>query len=56
MVGWNGVDTPLTVTEKVRAVREFTPDEQVAAQVATELPHRPDAAFKAMADDAAKTW
>ncbi|WP_242909790.1 DUF6192 family protein [Actinomadura terrae] len=54
VVGCNCVDTPFTVPEKVRAVREFTRDEQVAAQVATELLHRPDVAFKAMADDVAK--
>ncbi|MFC9976720.1 DUF6192 family protein [Spirillospora sp. NPDC127200] len=54
VVGWNCVDTPLTVAEKVRAVHEIARDEQVAAQVAAELLHRPDVAFKAMSDDTAR--
>ncbi|WP_436637108.1 DUF6192 family protein [Actinomadura kijaniata] len=54
VVGWNCIDTPFTVKEKVRAVHEYTRDEQVAAQVATELLHRPDVVFKAMGDGTAR--
>ncbi|MEO5875057.1 MAG: DUF6192 family protein [Streptosporangiaceae bacterium] len=48
------VDTPLSVPEKVRAIHDLTADEQVATKVATDLLHRPDIAFKAMADPTAR--
>ncbi|MEV4064684.1 DUF6192 family protein [Nonomuraea dietziae] len=48
------VDSPFTVSEKIEAVNDLVVDEQVAAKVATTLLHRPEVAFKAMADQTAK--
>jgi hypothetical protein len=39
---------------KVAAIRDLAHDEQVAAEAATGLLHRPEVAFKAMTDDRAR--
>ncbi|MFC6064332.1 DUF6192 family protein [Streptomyces ochraceiscleroticus] len=36
---------------RTEAIRGLADDEQVAAEAATRLLHRPDAAFKTMSDD-----
>lgn len=40
-VGWQ-VDTPQTVQEKIEAIHDLAADDQVAAQVATDLLRRPE--------------
>ncbi|MEV8022932.1 DUF6192 family protein [Streptomyces sp. NPDC086554] len=52
-VGYHGPG-PETAQEKVEAVHDLVADEQVAAQVATDLLRRPSVAFKAMTDDTAR--
>lgn len=49
-VGYHGPG-PETSQEKIEAVHDLVADEQVAAQVATDLLRRPSVAFKAMTDD-----
>jgi hypothetical protein len=51
-VGYHGPG-PETAQEKVEAVHDLVVDEQVAAQVVTDLLRRPAVAFKAMTDDTA---
>ncbi|MGW1365265.1 DUF6192 family protein [Streptomyces chartreusis] len=51
--GWSSA-TPVTVSEKVEAIRGLAQDEQVAALAACELLHRPEVAFKAMRDRQAR--
>ncbi|MES4886204.1 DUF6192 family protein [Streptomyces sp. NPDC000349] len=51
--GWSSA-TPVTVTEKVEAIRGLAQDEQVAALAACELLHRPEVAFRAMRDRQAR--
>ncbi|MGV4989068.1 DUF6192 family protein [Streptomyces sp. NRAIS3] len=52
-VGYHGPG-PETVQEKIEAVHDLVADEQVAAQVATDLLRRPSVAFKAMTDNTAR--
>lgn len=51
--GWPTA-TPVTVAEKVEAIRDLAQDEQVAALVACDLLHRPEVAFRAMRDRQAR--
>ncbi|MBT2529739.1 hypothetical protein J7E91_31215 [Streptomyces sp. ISL-99] len=51
--GWPTA-TPVTVAEKVEAIRDLAQDEQVAALVACDLLHRPEVAFRAMRDPQAR--
>ncbi|MFJ8391093.1 DUF6192 family protein [Streptomyces sp. NPDC094438] len=51
--GWPTA-TPVTVAEKVEAIRDLAQDEQVAALAACELLHRPEVAFRAMRDRQAR--
>ncbi|MFD9819393.1 DUF6192 family protein [Streptomyces violascens] len=52
LVGWR-VHTPRSVQEKVEAVHDLVGDEQVAAQVATDLLRRPAVAAAAAKDETA---
>ncbi|MFI6663183.1 DUF6192 family protein [Streptomyces sp. NPDC050523] len=51
--GWASA-TPVTVAEKVETIRDLAQDEQVAAQAACDLLHRPEVAFRAMRDRQAR--
>ncbi|WP_425824853.1 DUF6192 family protein [Streptomyces fractus] len=51
--GW-ATATPVTVAEKVDAIRDLAADEQVAALAACELLHRPEVVFRAMRDAEAR--
>lgn len=51
--GWSTA-TPVTVEEKVEAIRDLAQDERVAAQAACDLLHRPEVAFRAMRDRQAR--
>ncbi|AZQ40068.1 hypothetical protein EJ357_47365 [Streptomyces cyaneochromogenes] len=51
--GWSTA-TPATVEEKVEAIRDLALDEQMAAQAACDLLHRPEVAFRAMRDRQAR--
>ncbi|WP_327359738.1 DUF6192 family protein [Streptomyces sp. NBC_01304] len=53
VAGWPTA-TPVTVAEKVEAIRDLAQDEQVAALVACDLLHRPEVAFRAMRDRQAR--
>ncbi|MFI1203519.1 DUF6192 family protein [Streptomyces sp. NPDC020883] len=53
LVGWQ-VDTPRTAQEKVEAIHDLARDDQVAAQVATDLLRRPEVAFHAAGDRTAR--
>jgi hypothetical protein len=54
-VGYHGPG-PETVQEKIEAVHDLVADEQVAAQVATDLLRRLSVAFKAMPDHHPDYW
>ncbi|OKI06252.1 hypothetical protein A6A06_37785 [Streptomyces sp. CB02923] len=47
---------PLSVAEKVEAIRDLAQDEQVAALVACGPLHRPEVAFRAMHDPKPVRW
>nr|WP_237330043.1 DUF6192 family protein [Streptomyces sp. BA2] len=51
--GWASA-TPVTVEEKVEAIRDLAADETVAALAACDLLRRPDVAFRAMRDRQAR--
>ncbi|WP_063804140.1 DUF6192 family protein [Streptomyces roseifaciens] len=51
--GWSTA-TPVTVEEKVEAIRDLAADETVAALAACDLLRRPEVAFKAMQDRQAR--
>ncbi|MGX8903822.1 DUF6192 family protein [Streptomyces netropsis] len=51
--GWSTA-TPVTVAEKVDAIRDLAADETVAALAACDLPRRPEVAFRTMRDRQAR--
>jgi hypothetical protein len=51
--GW-ATATPVTVAEKVEAIRDLAQDETVAAEAACDLLRRPEVAFRAMRDRQAR--